>query len=188
MTGDAPPVGGLAGLPVPPRLQGLAACRAALRDSLLALAPASEPQALAGPGPQDVLPPHRVLAIDRDFAAWPFDEPDVLQALARWLRQPSRRLVLIGTDFDTTALRLPRFTRWRRDLVHRIDCWRPVDGLIPEDQRGLLAGDFGWRWLDTRDAQLQGLTDRVQRQAFEVGVADFLQRCEPAWPVTTLGL
>ncbi len=159
----------------------------ALRDSILALAPADDRALLQSPAPISTVPA-RLICVDHDFAAWPFDEPAVLQALTTWLRGPGRRLVLIGMDYERTALRLPRFARWRRDHDHRMDVWRPTESGVPEALRGLLVGAVAWRWLETNDAQLLRLTDPVHRQAFKTEIADFLQRCEPAWPATTLGL
>jgi len=171
------------GLPAD-RRQGLQACRAALRDCLLALAPdiTDAPPAPAHPAPVDLC------CVDPDFAGWPLEEPEVLRALTTWLCRPGRRLVLIGDDFETTAMRLPRFARWRRDHGHRIDAWRPTEPGWPDGLRGLWVGTTAWRWLDTQEVQLLRITDPAQRQAFKAEIADFLQRCEPAWPVTTLGL
>lgn len=175
-----PPSGGV---PAEHR-HGLQACRAALRDSLLALAP--------GGAGAPLLPAHPVAVqlccVDRDFAGWPFEAPEVLQALATWLRAPGRRLVLIGVDFETTARQLPRFARWRRDHGHRVDAWRPTESSLPEGLRGLAVGTTAWRWLETKDAQLHRITDPAHRLAFKAEIADFLQRCEPAWPATTVGL
>lgn len=173
--------------PLPEHHQGLQACRSALQGSLLALAPLG-----ADGQPAAAVPAHPVAAqiwcVDHDFGAWPLDAPEVLQALTAWLRAPGRRLVLIGVDFEATAQRLPRFARWRRDLGHRIDAWRPTEGGVPDDLRGLLVGTTAWRWLATQDVQLQQITNPVHRVAYRARIADYLQRCEPAWPVTTLGL
>lgn len=163
---------------------GQPACREALRDCLLALAP--------GGAAAPLLPAHPVavqlFCVHRDFVGWPFEQPEVLQALAAWLRVPGRRLVLIGVDFETTARQLPRFARWRRDRSHRVDAWRPTESGLPDGLRGLLVGATAWRWLETQDAQLLQITDPAQRQIFKAEIADFLQHCEPAWPATTVGL
>jgi hypothetical protein len=54
--------------------------------------------------------------------------------------------------------------------------------------RGLVADDLTWQWLDAPDWRLRKLTNPVQRQTFREQLADFLQRCDPAWPITSLGL
>lgn len=169
--------------------QGRQACTALLRQVLIALAPPADPAV------PDALPPAPSLAsarevwlIDRQFNDWPLDDPVVLSALAAWLRQGGRRLQIMGVDFEATARALPRFARWRRDWMHAIDAHRPVDGLLPPALRGLWAGPVRLQWLDAPDWRMRVITDSVQVRALQTEVADFLQRCEPAWPSTTLGL
>jgi len=168
----------------PPRLppgvcHGRQACAALLRQVLTGLAPEGPP--VAGL-------PTQLMLTDTDFAAWPLDEPAVLDALAKWLRQPGRALRLIGTDFDALARSHPRLSRWRRDWSHRIDAWQPVDAALPAGARGLLAGPLALQWLDAPDWRLRVVTDPVHVRAMHEQSADFLQRCGPSWPVTTLGL
>ena len=133
-------------------------------------------------------PPTRLLLIDRDFAAWPLDEPQLLQGLADWMRLPGRRMSIVALDFDALARSHPRFARWRRDWVHRIEALCPADGVLPPGLRLLAAGPVLLQWLDAPDWRLRPITDRVQVQSLHEQCADFLQRCEPAWPSTTLGL
>jgi hypothetical protein len=125
---------------------------------------------------------------DADFDNWPLDDDEVLAGLTRWLRPTGRRLQLIGLEFDAVARKHPRFARWRRDWSHRLSAWRPVEGPLPADLRLLLAPDVAMQWLDARDARLRVVSDAVALRAMHERCADFLQRCEPAWPVTTLGL
>lgn len=163
------------------RLRGRAACAEALRAALLALAPASAVS-------DDPAQPMQVWCVDRHFAAWPLEDVAVQQALAAWLQRPGRRLHFIGLDFEATARHLPRFVRWRRDHAHHIDAWRPMGDELPSGLRGLLAGSTLWQWQETRDQQLARITNPVHLAGFKVDIADFLQRCVAAWPVTTLGL
>lgn len=157
---------------------GRADCSAVLRGLLCSLAVA-EP---AGTAPGDVL------LIDSGFADWPLDDPEVLQALQVWIKPPGRRLRIVGLDFDAVSRTHPRFSRWRRDWAHRIEAWRPTDGLWAPGLRGLLAGRVVVQRLDAPDWCLRRVVDKVQVQALHERRAAFLQRCEPAWPVTTLGL
>lgn len=165
--------------------QGREACRALLRQSLLSLGePAGVP-----PDHGPAQPRARVAwLVDRHFADWPLDEPAVLDKLSTWLRPVGRCLYLVGLDFELTARALPRFARWRRDWSHRIEVLRPSDGQMAASLRGLVAGEGVLQWLDAPDWRLRCLKDPVQVRAVEEQLADFLQRCEPAWPVTTLGL
>lgn len=171
---------------------GREACRALLRQALLDLgAPdstATDVVATDAAARRARPRSRQAWLVDRHFADWPLDEPAVLDGLSTWLRPGGRCLVLVGLDFDSTARALPRFARWRRDWSHRIEVWRPADGLMPAALRGLLAVDGAWQWLDAPDWRLRQVTSPVHLRALQEQVADFLQRCEPAWPATTLGL
>lgn len=176
--------------PLPGVYQGREVCRGRLRQQLLDLGapdtPAPDTTAPDTAAPRR--PPRAVWLVDRHFADWPLDEPAVLDRLSGWLRPGGRCLHLVGLDFASTARALPRFARWRRDWSHRIEVWTPVDGLMPTALRGLVTADLAWQWLDAPDWRLRQLSDPVQIRVFYEEVADFLQRCESAWPATTLGL
>jgi len=58
---------------------------------------------------------------DADFAAWPLDEPGIIELLTRWAL-PHRKLTLIARDFDEFPRRHPRWTEWRRTWSHVVDC------------------------------------------------------------------
>jgi len=181
--------------PLPGVYQGREVCRGRLRQQLLDLgAPDMAAPDTAAPDmavPDMAVPrrpPRAAWLVDRHFADWPLDEPAVLDRLAAWLRPGGRCLHLVGLDFATTARALPRFARWRRDWSHRIEVWTPVDGLMPAALRGLVTADLAWHWLAAPDWRLRQLGHPVQIRVFYEEVADFLQRCESAWPATTLGL
>lgn len=162
--------------------RGRSDCIARLRDELLALAPPPDVATAAGARPR------QAWLLDPDFVDWPLGDAAVLDALARWLRLPGRRLTLVAQDFEATARAHPRLQRWRRDWSHRIATLAPAQGGLPAELRGLLAGNRVLQRLDAPDWRLRELTDAVHRQAMHEACADFLQRCTPAWPVTTLGL
>ena len=173
--------------------RGREVCRALLRQALLDLgAPKSTAADMAADTAIDTTTmrrrPRQAWLVDRHFADWPLDEPAVLDRLSSWLRPGGCSLVLVGLDFDSTARALPRFARWRRDWSHRIEVWCPADGLMPAALRGMVVAGVAWQWLDAPDWRLRQLTDPVQIRAVYEEVADFLQRCDPAWPATTLGL
>ena len=176
-------------------LQGRSDCTAQLRTLLCGLAPmppgASTDVGTAPAWMFDPLPA-RVLLSDSQFADWPLDDPVVLASLSAWLRPPGRALQLVGQDFAAVARRFPRFARWRRDWAHRVEVWQPTDAEWPAGQRLLLAPTLAAQWFDVPSARtiarLRLITNAVHVRALHTQSADFLQRCEPAWPVTTLGL
>ena len=173
--------------------RGREVCRALLRQALLELgAPESTVAGMAVDTAADTAAvrqrPRQAWLVDRHFADWPLDEPAVLNHLSSWLRPGGCSLVLVGLDFDSTARSLPRFARWRLDWSHRIEVWCPADGLIPAALRGMVVAGVAWQRLEAPDWRLRQLTDPVQIRAAYEQIADFLQRCDPAWPATTLGL
>ena len=165
----------------PALLQGRDACTELLRQMLCSLG-AAQPDPACGPPPTDAL------MVDDWFAGWPLDEPAVLQSLSTWLRPSGRCLRIVGLDFEALARSQPKFARWRRDWTHRIEVWRPADGQLAPGLRLLRVGKVVAQRLDAPDWRLQRFTDSVHVGAMHEQCADFLQRCEPAWPVTTLGL
>ena len=172
-------------------LQGRSDCSRQLRTLMCAL----EPAAPSATTDADAAPdwafdplPMQVLLSDSDFADWPLDDPAVVASLSSWLRPPGRALRVIGHDFAAVARRFPRFARWRRDWAHRVEVWQPTDADWPAGQRLLLAPTVAAQWLDASSARMRVITNAAHLQALHSQSADFLQRCDPAWPVTTLGL
>lgn len=131
----------------------------------------------------------RMTWLDRDFAAWPLDEPELLDTLGSWLRQPQRRLVLIAHDYAVLQRRHPRFVAWRRTWAHAIEAWTPSEGV--DISLPTMLVDDGYLCLQVHDA-LQGrgrisLDESAVRQwADEIDA--LLQRCEAAFPAHPLGL
>ena len=131
----------------------------------------------------------RIVFVDRDFAAWPLDEPSLIDALGAWLRRPQRELVLLGATFDEVPRRHPRFLSWRRYWQHVVPAWQ-----APEEARAglptLLLDDgpvlvqlldgVHWRGRAGLDAQAAHL----QREEVDA----LLQRSAPGLAVNWLGL
>lgn len=156
-------------------LVGREAWISGLRDALLALASADPP-------------PRDLLLWSADFAEWPLDEAPVLDALSQWLRPNGRRLCLIGRDFEATARRHPRLVRWRRDWSHRIDTWTPTVPLDGEPAGLLLSSALLVQLLDPVHWRARRVADAGAVRLWREQCDASLQRCEPAWPATTLGL
>lgn len=130
-----------------------------------------------------------LLFVDADFSAWPLDDPALLDALAGWLRQPGRRLTLLGRRFERIDREHPRFTQWRPAWSHAVDARCP-DEVSTDGLETLLLDDGPtvltlWqsdppRGRASRDAALAAAArDRIDAP---------LQRSTPAWPVRPLGL
>lgn len=130
-----------------------------------------------------------LLFVDPDFAAWPLDDPALLDALAAWLRKPMRRLVLLGGRWDRLERAHPRFTQWRQPWSHAIDAREPSDQ--PPDELPTLLLDDGPIVLELweRDPP-RGRAVRNPSAAATVRdrIDAPLQRSSPGWPVKPLGL
>lgn len=162
--------------------QGRRVCTGLLRRALLSLSPA------AGGDAWPLATARDLWLADPDFADWPLDEPEVQSALSAWLRQGGRQMRIAGQHFDLTARRHPRFARWRRDWSHAVAVWTPGDADLPWPVCGLLAGPLWLQRQDASDWRIRPTTGAAGVRGVSAQIADFLQRCEPAWPATTLGL
>jgi len=150
----------------------------------------SEFVALAGTllGAIDHTSGREITLVDVDFSVWPLDQAEVVDALTRWIQLPGRRLHLMGARFDLIERRQPRFAAWRRPFAHAVQCVSPTD-LAPSDLPAVLLFDAGYlELLDREHWRARWTTTRrdwiVQRERIDALVS----RCEPAWPVTVLGL
>jgi hypothetical protein len=129
-----------------------------------------------------------ITLVDADFSPWPLCDGAVIDALTRWIQLPGRRLNLIGSRFDIVEREQARFAAWRKPFSHAVQCMTPAD-LEPSDMPALLLLDGGCLELLDRERWLARWT--AERRAWVLQrerVDAIMQRCEPAWPVTVLGL
>ena len=130
-----------------------------------------------------------IICSDPHFEAWPLNDPALLQQLTAWLRLPQRRLVLLAASYDTVPRQLPRFTIWRRDWAHAIQALQPQ----PEfalDLPTLLLDDrnISVHLIDPLHWRGRAADDTRTRVLWQEKIDVVLQRTEPAFAVTTLGL
>lgn len=131
----------------------------------------------------------RMLWVDRDFADWPLDDEAWLQRLGDWLHLPQRRLLLLADGFEDLRQRRPRFVANYRLWSHAIAAYSPASDDTADLPSLLLAEGAvlvqlldrnHWRgWSSSEPATLRLWSERVDA---------LLQRSEPAFPATTLGL
>jgi len=129
-----------------------------------------------------------ITLVDADFSPWPLDDPAVVDALTRWVQLPGRRLRLVGARFDIIERGQPRFSAWRKPFAHAVECLTPTE-LDASDLPAVLLFDASYLALLDRE-QWQGRWS-AERRAWLVQrerIDALVQRCEPAWPVTVLGL
>jgi hypothetical protein len=129
-----------------------------------------------------------ITLVDVDFSPWPLDDSAVVAALTRWIQLPGRRLHLLGSRFDRVEREQPRFAAWRRPLSHAVQCQTPTE-LDASDLPSVLLFDASYlELLDRAHWQARWTAERraciMQRERVDA----LMQRCEAAWPVTTLGL
>lgn len=129
-----------------------------------------------------------ITLIDADFTIWPLDEPAVLDALTRWARPTGRLLRFIGADFATTVRRLPRLAAWRRSWAHRVEAWQPAPDEAGDLGSIMLLPGRGLQLLDAAHWRGRQLRLPADLRALAEACDAKLQRCEAAWPATTLGL
>ena len=125
--------------------------------------------------------------VDVDFEAWPLEDPLVLAALSAWARLPRRQLMLIACRFDSLPRRFPRFTQWRRDRAHVIEC-RTTEVEASQVPTLLLAGAQSLQLADRLQWRGHWLADDSEVSAWREVVDVLMQRSEPDFPANTLGL
>jgi hypothetical protein len=125
--------------------------------------------------------------VDPDFEAWPLEDPLVLSALTAWARLPKRQLLIIAGRFDELPRRCPRFTAWRRNWAHVIEC-RATDVEASQIPTLLLAGEHSLHLADRRRWRGHWLADDSEVGAWREVVDVLLQRSEADFPANTLGI
>ncbi len=129
-----------------------------------------------------------LVCVDADFDGWPLDDPALIDALGRWARPAGRVFRMIAIDFAPVARWHPRFAAWRRDWGHRFEAWRPSEGDRVELPSLLLAGARAVEVLDRERWRARHVRAPADLRALLEQCEAIAQRCEPAWPSTTLGL
>jgi hypothetical protein len=129
-----------------------------------------------------------LLMCDRDFADWPLNEVAVIESLTQWASN-HRSLTVLAESFDEFPRRHPRWVSWRRTWSHIVSCQSNQELESGQMPTLLLApGLLTVRLVDTvryRGSVSRSTADAVQgREQFDA----ILQRSEPAFPVTNLGL
>jgi len=126
--------------------------------------------------------------VDPDFEAWPLEDPTVLAAMSAWARLPKRRLTMIACRFDALPRIAPRFTEWRRQWAHMIEC-RATEVDPSQVPTLLLAGtDNSLQMADRLHWRGHWLADDSEISAWREVVDVLAQRSEIDFPANMLGL
>jgi hypothetical protein len=127
---------------------------------------------------------------DSDFADWPLGERAVLPLLEAWAYS-HRRFVMLAQHYDAVARQHARFVTWRRQWSHVVECW-----VLPPEIQAAQAPSFliapGVVTVRLFDPVLhRGVLElgsgRHERETLALADA-VLQRSEPGFPASTLGL
>ncbi len=125
--------------------------------------------------------------VDIDFEIWPLDDAEVQRTLSEWARLPQRRLLMVGSRFDTIPRLFSRFTAWRGTFAHVVEAFATevepsqVPTLLLAGPSSLVLADrLRWR------GHALG-TDKEVADWREV-VDVLLQRSEPGFGANILGL
>jgi hypothetical protein len=125
--------------------------------------------------------------VDCDFEIWPLDDAEVLDSLGAWARLPQRRLMMVGSRFDTIPRLFSRFTTWRGTFAHVVEAFATeieqsqVPTLLLAGPSSLMLADR-LRWRGHALASDKDVAD--WREVVDV----LLQRSEPGFGANTLGL
>lgn len=130
----------------------------------------------------------RVLTfVDPDFEAWPLEDAQVLHSLSAWARLPQRQLLMVAGRFDGLPRTCPRFTEWRRNWAHVIEC-RATEVESSQIPTLLLAGAHSLHLADRLQWRGHWLADDSEIGSWREVVDVLMQRSEPDFAANTLGL
>jgi len=130
----------------------------------------------------------RLLLADCDFADWPLGQPEVLEALQRWLRLPQRRLVLLAANYTEVRRRHPRFVVWRTDWAHAVEAWSPPAEMAALPSVMVDDGPLCLHRLAKTPLRASVALDAHAARAWREQLDAILQQSEAAFPLRTLGL
>lgn len=130
-----------------------------------------------------------ITCVDPNFELWPLDDAALLDSLTAWLKLPQRKLVLLAASYDEVPRRQPRFTGWRVHWAHAIQALQcpqefaaELPSLLIDDRRTCV------HLIDPVHGRGRADRDARSRLLWQEKVDVVLQRSEPAFAVTTLGL
>ena len=168
-------------LPAPYSLAGLPSAIDSRRDFIAALQASVQSAVAQGA--------RRMLWVDRDFAEWPLGDPTLLEAMTQWLRLPRRQLVLLARDFGDVSRRCPRFVAWYQMWSHVVSAFSPPPSDGAELPSLLLVeGTAAVHLVDKERWRGRISLDSKEVNQVRDSIDALLQRCDPAFPATTLGL
>lgn len=131
----------------------------------------------------------RILCVDRDFADWPLDAPELHAQLTAWLKGAQRQLVLLGATFDEMPRRHPRFVGWRRHFTHAVFPFAAPEDIAAQLPTLLLDDDATLvRLIDAVHWRGRASADERSALPWREQIDAVLQRSEAAFPVQSLGL
>ncbi len=125
--------------------------------------------------------------VDANFEGWPLDDAKVLDGLVAFAKKPLRRVIMVAASFDAVPIHHPLFARWRRDWAHVIECHQ-TDVEASQVPTLLLAGARSVHLGAPALWRGHVLRDETERRDWREVVDALLQRSEPGFAVTTLGL
>ena len=130
----------------------------------------------------------RLSFVDESFLAWPLEQPGFTDALTAFLREPGRRLLWLGRDYESLRVRAPRFTAWRRTWGHALDVLSPADEETALPCLAVADRALGV-WVRDREAGVgRARVDHPDAVRAALDIDAWTQRSVPAFAPTTLGL
>ena len=125
---------------------------------------------------------------DEDFADWPLGERQVIEQLSRWAHS-HRRLTLIAHNFDEVGRRHGRWTEWRRQWAHVVECRSNQELEAAQHPTICLVSDLlSVRLSDPVRHRGMVSTEIADAVACREAIDAVLQRSVETFPATTLGL
>jgi hypothetical protein len=125
---------------------------------------------------------------DEDFADWPLGERAVVDELTQWA-QSRRRLTVLAHNFDEVARRHGRWTEWRRQWAHVVECRTNAEIEAAQMPTICLVSDiFSVRLSDPVRHRGMASHEAADALACREAIDAVSQRSIETFPATTLGL
>ena len=130
---------------------------------------------------------HELILSDPTFEDWPLGERAVDESLHAWAKS-GRRIVIMAKHYDEVLRRHARFVTWRRTWAHLVE-GRGCRSADPLDfPSAIWSPVWAMRRLDLENSVGVSGNEPDRRLQLRETLDEWLHKCSPGFPASTLGL
>lgn len=124
---------------------------------------------------------------DATFEDWPLGERSVDESLHAWSRQ-GRHIILLAKHYDEVVRRHARFVLWRKQWSHIIDARGSRNADALDFPSAIWTPHWVMRRLDLEHSTGVSGAEPDRRVQLREHLDEWMHKCSPAFPASTLGL